>query len=135
MGIKKKYIPTPFQRRVYNALLKIPRGKVTTYKILAQHSLVRHSPPRRDDGGCRAVGQALKRNPFAPKVPCHRVIASDLTPGGFSAAGGPVFCGKGKKTGAAIRRKLKLLEAEGVKFKDGRLVNPDLIYRFPDEEF
>lgn len=102
---------TDFQRRVYNALLKIPRGRVTTYKILARHIKCR---------SCRAVGQALKRNPFAPKVPCHRVIASDLSPGGFY----------GKETGAPVRRKLKLLEAEGLKFKDGRLTDPAMIYRF-----
>ena len=102
---------TNFQQRVYNALLKIPKGKVTTYKILARHLKCR---------SYRAVGQALRRNPFAPKVPCHRVIASDLTPGGF----------QGQITGAPIRRKLKLLAKEGVKFKNGRLANPAVIYQF-----
>lgn len=113
---------TDFQRRVYEALLKIPRGKVTTYKILAAHLKCR---------SCRAVGQALKRNPFAPKVPCHRVIASDLTPGGFSALGETSSKnGHGQITGALIKRKLKLLKNEGVTFKDGRLLNPAKIYQF-----
>lgn len=57
-----------FQRRVYLALLDIPRGETITYGELARCV------------GCRsaqAVGQALKRNPFAPEVPCHRVVAAD----------------------------------------------------------
>lgn len=113
---------TRFQRRVYEAIKKIPRGRVTTYKILANRLKCR---------SYRAVGQALKRNPFAPKIPCHRVIASDLTPGGFSALGetSPKG-GSGEITGAPIKRKLKLLKNEGVRFKDGRLANPDKIYQF-----
>ena len=93
---------TPFQQRVYEAVVRIPRGRVTTYKDIAA---------RVGCGSPRAVGQALKRNPFAPRVPCHRVIASNLTLGGF----------QGKTDGAAIRRKLRLLEGEGVRFINGRL--------------
>lgn len=52
----------------------IPKGKVSTYGALSQ--VLKSSP--------RAVGQALRRNPFAPQVPCHRVIASTLELGGFS---------------------------------------------------
>jgi methylated-DNA-[protein]-cysteine S-methyltransferase len=116
------HTPTLFQKRVYKALLKIPRGQITTYKILARHLGCR---------SCRAVGQALKRNPFAPQVPCHRVIASDLTPGGFSALGETSSKdGQGKTIGMVIRQKLKLLEKEGVKFKRGRLSDPGRIYRF-----
>ena len=68
---------TPFQQRVYDATCRIPAGRVTTYGLLARHL------------GCRsaqAVGQALRRNPFAPQVPCHRVIAADLRMGGFCGA-------------------------------------------------
>jgi methylated-DNA-[protein]-cysteine S-methyltransferase len=104
-------MPTPFQKRVYAALGLIPRGRVTTYKQLAAHLRCR---------SCRAVGQALKRNPYAPQVPCHRVIASDLTPGGFM----------GRRGGAAIRRKLDLLAAEGVRFHAGRLTEPSRIFSF-----
>ncbi|MDO9540754.1 MAG: MGMT family protein [Kiritimatiellia bacterium] len=123
---------TNFQRRVYETLLKIPRGKVTTYKILARYlsatgrlAWAKHSGVARSASGgqCRsyrAVGQALRRNPFAPEVPCHRVIASDLSPGGFS----------GQKTGAAIKQKLKLLKTEGVTFQRGRLADPARIW-FP----
>ena len=67
--------PTPFQQSVYSALLLIPRGKVTTYKLLS------------DFIGCKsaqAIGQALTRNPDAPRVPCHRVIKTDMTIGGYA---------------------------------------------------
>ncbi|MDD5482659.1 MAG: MGMT family protein [Kiritimatiellae bacterium] len=101
---------TRFQMRVYEAVKKIPRGRVTTYKIIAGH--IHCASPR-------AVGQALKRNPFAPEVPCHRVIAADLTPGGF----------RGKRHGAALRRKLDLLKAEGIKFRRGRLAEPGRIVK------
>lgn len=102
---------TPFQGRVYKAVAKIPRGRVATYKIIAAYLRC---------GSCRAVGQALRRNPFAPRVPCHRVIASDLSPGGFCGA----------EAGAPLRRKLRLLAREGVQFRKGRLAIPKLIYRF-----
>jgi methylated-DNA-[protein]-cysteine S-methyltransferase len=104
---------TPFQQRVYDATRSIPCGRVATYAALGQSI------------GCRcprAVGQALRRNPFAPKVPCHRVIASDLTPGGFS----------GQRHGSELVRKLSLLAAEGVEFgADGRLIRPDQLFQFP----
>jgi methylated-DNA-[protein]-cysteine S-methyltransferase len=96
---------SPFAARVYAALKRIPRGRVITYAALARRVGCR-SP--------RAVGQALRANPFAPKVPCHRVIASDLTPGGFG----------GKTHGPELQRKLRLLAAEGVKFTNGRLTDP-----------
>ena len=54
----------------------IPKGKVSTYGAL---SLLLKSSPR-------AVGQALRRNPYAPQVPCHRVVAASLELGGFSGA-------------------------------------------------
>jgi len=99
---------TPFQRAVYSVVERIPRGRVTTYKLLAE--LIGCSSPR-------AVGQALRRNPFAPAVPCHRVIASDLRVGGFQGASG----------GKSVARKLGLLKQEGVLFKDGRLIDTSLL--------
>ncbi len=93
---------TSFQQTVFAALKKIPRGKVTTYKYLAEAINCKSS---------QAVGQALKNNPFAPEVPCHRVIRSDLSIGGYV----------GQVKGDEIRRKLNLLQAEGVEFVDGRL--------------
>lgn len=63
---------TDFQQRVYSALNLIPRGRVTTYKLLGKFI------------GCKsaqAIGQALTRNPDAPEVPCHRVIKTDRSIG------------------------------------------------------
>ena len=72
---------TPFQRRVYEALLKIPRGQVRTYGQVARAI----GRPK----AARAVGQALKRNRWAPAIPCHRVVASGGKLGGYSGPGGP----------------------------------------------
>ena len=97
MDIRQKVLHstdiTPFQRRVYLELLNVPRGETISYGELARHI------------GCRsaqAVGQALKRNPFAPDVPCHRVVASDGSIGGFH----------GERQGEMIERKRQLLEEE-----------------------
>lgn len=87
---------TDFQRRVYIALLYIPAGTTITYGELARRV------------GCRsaqAVGQALKRNPFAPEVPCHRVVAADGSLGGYNGA----------RKGAELERKRQLLEGEKTK--------------------
>lgn len=69
-----------FERRVYDAIRKLPPGVTTTYGELAS-SLG-------DAGAARAVGQALGRNPVPVIVPCHRVLAAGDRPGGFSASGG-----------------------------------------------
>ena len=69
-----------FPRRVYVAARKIPPGATLSYGELAGKLGVR--------GAARAVGQALGRNPFAPIVPCHRVLAAGGRTGGFSAYGG-----------------------------------------------
>lgn len=84
---------TAFQRKVYLALLDVPAGRRISYGELARRI------------GCRsaqAVGQALKRNPFAPEVPCHRVVAADGSLGGYN----------GKREGEQIERKRALLESE-----------------------
>jgi len=94
-GTERK--PTAFEERVYGLLRKIPRGRVTTYGALAE--AVGIASPR-------AVGQALRRNPFAPEVPCHRVIRSDLQIGGFG----------GQTEGAKPAKKRRLLQEEGVSF-------------------
>jgi methylated-DNA-[protein]-cysteine S-methyltransferase len=102
---------TRFKKSVYEAVSRVPRGSVTTYALLAAEV---------GCASCRAIGQALRANPFAPHVPCHRVVASDLTPGGF----------QGKSEGDAIRRKVALLAAEGVFFANGRLADARCVYRF-----
>lgn len=84
---------TPFQRKVYMELLNIPAGTTITYGELARRI------------GCcsaQAVGQALKRNPFAPEVPCHRVVAANGSIGGYF----------GKRNGEMVERKRTLLKEE-----------------------
>lgn len=72
---------TPFQQAVWRACMKIPKGQTRSYKWIAEQI----GKP----GATRAAGSALGKNPFAPLVPCHRVIKSDGTPGEFSGPGGP----------------------------------------------
>ena len=81
---------TPFQKAVYRVVTRIPKGKTMTYAQVARAIGRPHA--------ARAVGNALNRNPFAPRVPCHRVIRSDGSIGGF--ASGP-------------KKKERLLRAEG----------------------
>ena len=98
-GIRDKVMKsteiTPFQRRVYLELLDIPRGQTITYGVLARRIGCRSA---------RAVGQALKRNPFAPEVPCHRVVAADGSIGGYN----------GRREGEELMRKRQLLKEENV---------------------
>ncbi|MDB5751282.1 MAG: methylated-DNA--protein-cysteine methyltransferase [Ramlibacter sp.] len=84
-----------FHQRVYEAARAIPPGEVVTYGELARRI--------GDRGGSRAVGQALGHNPFAPVVPCHRILAAGGRAGGFSAEGGAAT-------------KLRLLEIEQARF-------------------
>ena len=81
---------TPFQQQVYRAICRIPGGRVRSYQWVAE-AIGR-------PGTARAIGNALHRNPFAPTVPCHRVVRSDGSLGGFA-------------TGPAKKR--ALLEQEG----------------------
>ncbi len=85
-----------FQRQVLMAALKIPRGSVATYGQIAQ----RIGRPR----AARAVGQALGHNPLPIIIPCHRVLASDGSLGGYSGRDG-------------IKTKARLLELEGVRYE------------------
>ena len=71
---------TKFQLKVWKYLKTIPKGKVKTYKQVAK-GINNHR-------SARAVANACAKNPYAPKVPCHRVIRSDGKLGGFSAPGG-----------------------------------------------
>jgi methylated-DNA-[protein]-cysteine S-methyltransferase len=84
-------IPT-FERRVYELARTIAPGKTLTYGDIAK--------TLGDPGSARAVGQALGRNPFAPVVPCHRVVAAGGRMHGFSAGGG-------------VTTKLRMLRIEG----------------------
>ena len=86
-------IGTEFQLKVWNFLKNIPRGSVKTYKEVA----IAIRCPK----SARAVTNACAKNPYAPKIPCHRVIRSDGGLGGYSGKGG-------------INTKLRLLRSEKV---------------------
>lgn len=96
-----------FAEKVYSATRRIPRGRVATYKAVARAA----ANPR----AFRAVGNALNKNPYAPKVPCHRVVKSSGALGGFASG-----CAK----------KAKMLRVEGVKIKNGRIDLRRFGYRF-----
>jgi len=87
-----RLIGTKFQVKVWKYLKTIPKGKVKTYKQVA----IGINRPK----SARAVANACAKNPYAPQVPCHRVIRSDGTLGGFSNPGG-------------TKTKKKLLKKEG----------------------
>ena len=83
---------TEFQQKVWKYLKTIPKGKVKTYKQVA----IGINRPK----SARAVANACANNPYAPKIPCHRVIRSDGSLGGYSGAGG-------------VKAKKSLLKREG----------------------
>ncbi len=92
---------TDFQQHCYQVLKnKVPAGRVITYKALA--NLVGRP------NAYRAVGSAMNKNPFAPEVPCHRVVKSDGNIGGFAQD---------------INVKIERLNKEGVKVMKGKIVN------------
>ena len=84
---------TIFQLKVWNFLKTIPKGTFKTYKEVA----IAIKYPK----SARAVANACGKNPYAPKVPCHRVIRSDGGLGGYSGRGG-------------VKKKLSLLRSEKV---------------------
>src|SRR5437868_10874936 len=91
-----------FQQKVWTLTARVPAGKVATYGDVARALGTR---------AYRAVGSALNKNPYAPAVPCHRVVGSDGSLTGF--AGG-------------LDKKRRLLEAEGIRFR-GDKVDPEYL--------
>ncbi|MGD0337107.1 MAG: MGMT family protein [Candidatus Omnitrophota bacterium] len=85
---------TPFAKRVYKIVLRIPIGQVRTYKWVAQKA----GNPR----AWRAVGTILKNNPLPLVIPCHRVVKSNSRPGSY------VFGKKEKKKLIALEREVGL---------------------------
>jgi len=90
-----------FNEKVWDLLKKIPRGKVTTYGLIARELNSR---------AYRAVGRACKMNTHAPKVPCHRVVESSGKIGNYSGSGG-------------AKTKIRLLTEEGILIKNNRIEN------------
>ena len=95
------------EEKVYKKLLEVPQGMVTTYGELAKAVGL--------NNGQRVIGRIMNQNPYPVIVPCHRVIQSDGKIGGYAW---------GKKI------KINILSKEGVKIKDGKIVDLKKIYRF-----
>lgn len=98
MKLSKKILASmktysPFYQAVWKACAEIPKGQVRTYGWVAK----RIGKPK----SARAVGMALGKNPFAPAVPCHRVVGADGRLTGYSGRGG-------------VAQKRRMLKAEGV---------------------
>ena len=103
---------TKLYQRVYQLLRTVPRGRVTTYKALALAV---------NTQAYRAIGQAMHHNPDAPLIPCHRVVKSNGTLGGFM----------GQTSGKELERKKALLRSEGVKVSGNKIVNfAETLYTF-----
>ncbi|RQM07745.1 hypothetical protein DH86_00003016 [Scytalidium sp. 3C] len=121
--------------RVYNLLRQIPAGRVSTYAALSR--ALQSSP--------RAVGGALRRNPFSPEVPCHRIITTDgtlafnsLIAKSQTTANGELpkqtiggFFGEAEDAPSGVNKtkKLDLLKSEGVLFdKKGNLIEKERLW-------
>ncbi|KKU27619.1 hypothetical protein A2116_00485 [Candidatus Jorgensenbacteria bacterium GWA1_49_17] len=96
-----------FREKVYRITKRIPRGRVSTYAAVARAI----GSPR----AFRAVGSALNKNPYAPQVPCHRVVRSDGRIGGFASGS---------------KRKTTLLKKEGVEVKKRKINLKKFGFRF-----
>ena len=103
---------TKFQRKVYSILRGIPKGKVSTYSIIAK--AVGHR------GACRAVGNVMASNPFPLLIPCHRIINSNLRIGNYSIPGLNKI--------ESSKLKLQVLQNEGVKIKENKVVCEHLYF-------
>ena len=96
-----------FSEKCYALLRKVPKGKVTTYKALANALNTK---------AYRTVGTAMNKNPYAPQVPCHRVVNSDKRVGKFASG---------------TKKKIALLKKEGIPIKNNKLQNFEkYLYKF-----
>lgn len=103
------FMSKSFKFKVYDTIKKVPSGKVTTYKEVAEYL---------NSSAYRGVGRALALNPFAPEVPCHRVVKSSGQIGGYTAGGG-------------IKKKIKLLKKEGLNIRNNKIIGfEEVFYRF-----
>ncbi len=99
-----------FNEKVYILCKQIPKGKVSTYKEIA-HAL--------SCKGYQAVGNALHKNPYAPVVPCHRVVNTDGKIGGFAWGS---------------EKKIAILKEEGIFVKDEKILDFEKrLFVFSDE--
>ena len=101
-----------FDEKVWKLMEKIPKGRVTTYGLVAK---------KLNTKSYRAVGNACRRNPYAPRVPCHRVVRSDGTVGGFG----------GKTSGKNVKKKIQMLRKEHVEIINGRIADFEKVIFIP----
>jgi len=94
-----------YSRRVLGFLSKVPVGYVTTYGALAKAA----------GGGARAVGNVMASNPFAPLIPCHRVVRSDFGVGGYG----------GEVVGLGVKLKRSILQREDRGYKEPTKIRVD----------
>lgn len=94
-----------FYESCYKVLRKVPKGKITTYKEIARAL---------NSKAYRAVGTAMNKNPYAPQVPCHRVINSNGELGGFASG---------------LKDKIKLLKSEGIEIKNNKIDLNKYLYK------
>ena len=94
-----------FNERCYQILKKVPRGKVTTYREIA-HALKTKA--------YRAVGNAMNKNPYAPHIPCHRVIKINGEVGGFASG---------------TKKKIQMLKKEGIEVINGKIDLERYLYK------
>ena len=93
-----------FQEKVYNLCKNIPKGKVSSYKEIANAL---------NSKAYRAVGNALNKNPYAPIVPCHRIIGNNGFLVGFASG---------------LKNKSKLLKKEGIKIKNYKVLDLERVF-------
>ncbi|MDH3501584.1 MAG: MGMT family protein [Nitrosopumilus sp.] len=97
-----------FDKKIYKKLLEVPKGKITTYGELAKAVGLKN--------GQRAVGRIMNKNPYPVIIPCHRVVKSDGKIGGYAYG---------------VETKSSMLEKEGIKIKDGKILDlENRIHRF-----
>jgi len=97
---------TKLQKNVWEVLKLIPRGRVTSYSSIARYL---------DTKATRAVASAVGKNPYAPKVPCHRVVLADGKIGNYSGGDG-------------VKTKIEYLAQEGVVVSNGKISDFDTIF-------
>ncbi len=96
-----------FNEKAWKIVARVPRGKVTTYKAVAE---------KLGTKAYRAVGNAMNKNPYAPNVPCHRVVKSNGEVGGFASG---------------TRKKVQMLKKENIKVKNNKIKNfKKYLFRF-----
>lgn len=111
-SIEQVTLRVNFDENVWKLMQRIPKGRVTTYSMIAKKLNTR---------AYRAVGNACRKNPYAPRVPCHRVVRTDGTVGGFG----------GKTSGKTVEKKIRLLRKENVEIKNGKITNFEkVLFRF-----